>query len=407
MFDIKGPTYLRISVLIPVVLAGLLALFYITIAMTGGVRELVQMFLAIGFIPVLAIHTTRPVMSAIFTLGLLYAWAVNFILAMPDNLGFNPFAILVLFSVYSITKVPRCRLVKAFFFGFLLVYCYFSPVMWTLGDHGMTRIPQDQGISWLLIQWLIILVIVQVAREKRRDEEAKEAEYKAREQVTAELHASIRDRERLVTAREIHDILAHSLTLINVQASAGKTLLKNNNDHVDVREILENIHNISARSLDEVRGVIRMLRTDMSVTLEAETTKLAALPVWITAFQDAGLTISINVDDSDFKFLSANAPTLVQLACRRIIDESLTNVMRHQGINSQVNINLCFNKEKHNLALAIKSYGSDSGTMSSAIAHAGSGSGLIGMRERVESLGGNIECQQSGDFFLVTVELPL
>ena len=200
--------------------------------------------------------------------------------------------------------------------------------------------------------------------------------------------------ERVRIARELHDVLAHSLSQINVQASVGLHLM--DKQPVKAKEALSSIKETSKTALDEVRSVLGILRAeggqDPSAPLvpEPDLSRLAGLAASVTS---QGVDVSLHNSVTE-------APKAVQLAIYRIAQESLTNVVRHAHATS-----------------ATVAIGIDGSTYVVTVADNGSGidgtepdtgRGLLGMRERAELLGGTLETGRApAGGLLVTARIPL
>ncbi len=198
--------------------------------------------------------------------------------------------------------------------------------------------------------------------------------------------------ERVRIARELHDVLAHSLSQINVQASVGLHLM--NKQPEKAAEALASIKESSKTALDEVRSVLGVLRAedgqDPSAPLvpEPDLSRLAGLAASVTS-QGVEVTLSNSVDA---------APKAVQLAIYRIVQESLTNVVRHASATSaQVEVH----RTKGSFVVSIADDGSGLGDDTEG------GRGMLGMRERAELLGGTLEVGTSAQGgVVVTARIP-
>ncbi len=199
--------------------------------------------------------------------------------------------------------------------------------------------------------------------------------------------------ERVRIARELHDVLAHSLSQINVQASVGLHLMDKQPEKA--AEALASIKESSKTALDEVRSVLGVLRAedgqDPSAPLvpEPDLSRLVGLAASVTS-QGVEVTLTNSVDA---------APKAVQLAIYRIVQESLTNVVRHASASSaQVDVR----RAKGAFVVAISDDGSGLGDEPSE-----GGRGMLGMRERAELLGGTLEVGTSAHGgVVVTARIP-
>jgi signal transduction histidine kinase len=196
--------------------------------------------------------------------------------------------------------------------------------------------------------------------------------------------------ERVRIARELHDVLAHSLSQINVQAGVGLHLMDRQPDKA--AEALASIKETSKTALDEVRAVLGALRSDgnSDAPLVPEPS-LDRLPVLVAAIRGVEVTLDDTIE---------HAPKPVQLALFRIVQESLTNVTRHAAATNAT-VRLWTDADAYRLEVT------DDGTASTAPASETGGRGLLGMRERAELLGGHLSAGPAeGGGFRVSATIP-
>ncbi|WP_328945976.1 sensor histidine kinase [Streptomyces sp. NBC_00250] len=183
------------------------------------------------------------------------------------------------------------------------------------------------------------------------------------------------DEERLRIARELHDVLAHSISVINVQAGVGLALL--DSDPEQARTALTTIKAASKEALGEVRQVLDTLRTRGDAP-RAPAPGLDRLPELVEQAAAAGLTVTVATTGP-----RADLPPGADLAAFRIVQEALTNVVRHSGSRT-ARVRVGYGSGR--LDLTVDDDGPATGTEAG-----GSGNGLAGMRERAAALGGTIE----------------
>jgi signal transduction histidine kinase len=202
------------------------------------------------------------------------------------------------------------------------------------------------------------------------------------------------EQERLRIARDLHDVLAHTLTTINVQAGVAARLLDRDPDHA--RTALATIETESHEALDELRGILGVLREQGNGKAPLEPAPdLAALASLIEQSRNTGLQVSFETEGEQ----PVRVPDPVQLAAFRILQESLTNARRHAP-GAQARVTLAYRADLLRLAIEneLGHTGSDNG--------GSAGVGILGMRERVAALGGTLHAQRSGRRFRVVAELP-
>lgn len=199
----------------------------------------------------------------------------------------------------------------------------------------------------------------------RRDRAAQFRAAAARRRQTAE------ERERVRIARELHDVIGHALSQINVQASVGLHLM--DRDPEQARTALGSIKDTSKAALEEVRSVLGVIRNETDAPL-APQAELAELPRLVAGVQSPGFDVEL-VDR-----LEETPGRAVQFAAYRIAQEALTNVVRHAGATRAV---VAVERLDDELLLTVD----DDGTGAAGEA----GGGILGMRERAALLGGSVE----------------
>ncbi|HEY8590261.1 MAG TPA: sensor histidine kinase [Naasia sp.] len=231
----------------------------------------------------------------------------------------------------------------------------------------------------------LLLLLAFGAGEFLRTRRARRVSW-AREQ--EELRRTEEQRERMRIARELHDVLAHSLSSIAVQAGVGLHLM--DSDPERSRAALAAIRSASTSALDEVRSVIGVLRADGEAPLRPA-------PGLDRLRELGGPAAAAGIDVHFRGTAPEGLPAPVQLAVYRIVQEALTNVVRHSGATTA---DVTLDDDGRALRVAV----TDDGAGSSVTEP---GSGLLGMRERAELLGGTISTGAlPGGGFRVEAVLP-
>ena len=216
----------------------------------------------------------------------------------------------------------------------------------------------------------------------------------ARAQTVEEAARRRSSEERLRIARELHDIIGHSLGTIAVQAGVGRHLMANEPEKA--AEALDSIARVSRSSLDEVRAVVAALREDEPDYHPAP--GLADLPDLVETIRSTGLTVELTLPD-DLEAI----PRQTGAAVYRITREALTNVVRHAHA-SAASVQVDHHDGRVEVAVGDDGSGSDVGREPGTR----TGHGIAGMRERAEALGGRLTAGPStGRGFLVTASLPV
>ncbi|MFJ4868265.1 sensor histidine kinase [Streptomyces sp. NPDC088757] len=230
-----------------------------------------------------------------------------------------------------------------------------------------------------------VLAASEAAREKSEQRKRRRADRAAAERRRA-------DAERLRIARELHDVLAHSISVINVQAGVGLALL--DSDPEQARTALATIKAASKEALGEVRQVLDTLRTPGGAP-RAPAPGLDRLPELVEQAGAAGLAVTVTTAGR-----ASALPPGADLAAFRIVQEALTNVVRHSGSRT-ARVRVAYGSGR--LELTVDDDGPATGTEAG-----GTGNGLAGMRERAAALGGTIEAGTRPDGgFRVHAVLPL
>ena len=240
-----------------------------------------------------------------------------------------------------------------------------------------------------------ILIVVGIGEGMRsRRERTAEFRRMAGERRQSEVQA-----ERVRIARELHDVLAHSLSQINVQASVGLHLMDRQPDKA--AEALASIKETSKTALDEVRSVLGVLRAEggadpnAPLVPEPDLSRLPGLAASVTA-----QGIEVRLDD---RLTTSEIPKPVQLALYRIVQESLTNIARHADGATHATVTLDRTEAAYHLEVRDDGHGSVPVPASES-----GGRGLLGMRERAELLGGHLSAGPAeGGGFSVVAELPV
>lgn len=232
------------------------------------------------------------------------------------------------------------------------------------------------------------LAILITGRLRIGAELTKEREHSALEESRREL---VEERTRI--ARELHDVIAHSMSVIQVQASTARYRLPSINDDA-VREF-DDIAATARSSLTEMRRMLGVLRTENQAT-ELEPQKgLEDIPALVDTMRRAGVEAGLVLIGADS---SAGLPAAVQIAAYRIVQEALSNAVRHAP-GTPVTVRVQAD------AAALRIRVRNDAPLASA--DRGVGHGLRGMRERTELLGGTLTAGPSaGDVWQVEAMLP-
>jgi len=243
--------------------------------------------------------------------------------------------------------------------------------------------------------WMLIAVLLGEALRSRhalaREAELRAVQAERAQQETAQRRVA---QERLRIARELHDVLAHTVALINVQAGVAAHVLDQQPEQA--REALIHIKDASRATLQELRALVGVLREGETPAPLAPTPGLDAMDDLIGTVRDSGLTVE--VEDTR---TNGPLPATVDVAAYRILQESLTNAIKYAGTAS---VRVAVRQDATGLDLDV----TNSGDGAVIAAGEGSGLGIHGMRERATALGGSLEAGPTPDGgFRVHARLPV
>jgi signal transduction histidine kinase len=199
--------------------------------------------------------------------------------------------------------------------------------------------------------------------------------------------------ERLRLAREVHDVVGHSLAVISLQAGVAEHLLDSRPD--EARRAVAAIRKVSKQALDDLRAELAALRAGLGDGSErAPSPRLEALPGLVDAMREAGLSVTLEMAGP-----IGGLPEVVAAAGYRIVQEALTNVARHAPA-ATAEIRVAVDADALDIEVRDNGRGSTRGAPAA-------GSGLAGMRERAVALGGRFEAgDRSEGGFRVWARLP-
>jgi signal transduction histidine kinase len=204
--------------------------------------------------------------------------------------------------------------------------------------------------------------------------------------------------ERLRLARELHDAVAHHVSMMGVQAAVARTLLAADPDKA--RGTLEQVEESAREAIEELHGILGTLREDAPDGPADEAVAsldVSRLPELVQAACDAGLPTTFQVVGEPGRL-----PPLTSLNLYRITQEALTNTRKHAGPSARADVRLRYTGDAVELEVADDGVGRATGTADTA------GLGLVGIRERVAADGGTLVAgPRSRGGFLVRARIPL
>ncbi len=264
-----------------------------------------------------------------------------------------------------------------------------------------------------------IPIIFGLSERRRRDKLTELEVASARRQQADRMAASDAVRaERARIARELHDVVAHEMTVMTLQAEGARRRIAKTDP--DVADALATISDSGRKGLVEMQRMIGVLRTsereleDEAAELSgrartpplvgtndndvlAPMPSLAAIPALVKQVEDSGLPVRLTITGT------SHVPAGVELSAYRIIQESLTNALKYAGEGATATVTV--RRRRDEVSVVVEDDGR--GVISDAVSSSG-GNGLAGMRERVASLGGSIELgPRRGGGYRVQATLPV
>jgi len=357
-----------------VLAAALTALVLIEVVLTEAPEwhRLVTIALAIG----LGVTAARRSRDPLPLLGFILAVSVAALavphLARPTNSGVFVFLVLAVYSAAAHTSGRRTLLAGGMTVGLFLT------------DFAMnnTGITADAVIFFSLLlgaPW----VAGRAIRQRRLNDRELEQE-KARAAA-----AIVEERARI--ARELHDVVAHSISVMVLQARGGRRVLES--EPTDAREAFAVIESTGQQALDEMRRLVGMLRSGEKTLPLAPQPSLKEVGMLVEQVRAAGLPVQLDIEGEP-----RDLPPGVDLSAFRIVQEALTNALTHAG-PARARVVLRYRADELELEISDDGTGDGSGS--------GSGYGLVGMRERVSVYGGELQAgRQPGGGYALRVRLP-
>jgi signal transduction histidine kinase len=247
----------------------------------------------------------------------------------------------------------------------------------------------DGGLGGSVLFATVVVVVLAIVRNIVHDRERK-AELAERERDVAAREAVVEERARI--ARELHDAIAHNVSMVVMQAGAERRVLEKGGG--SPHEVLETIEEVGRGALVEMRRMIGMLRSEHAEPLAPEP-GLADVPTLVTQVREAGLPVELRIDGRP-----SELPLGIELSAYRIIQEALTNALKHAG-DARADVLIRYGTDSLEFEVV------DDGAGRPAPVTSG-GHGLVGMKERVALYGGKLDAgRRPGRGFAVRVVLPI
>ncbi|MFI5959099.1 sensor histidine kinase [Cryptosporangium sp. NPDC051539] len=320
-------------------------------------RSLGDVMLAV--VPVIAVAAAALYFrrrAPLLVLGIsLVGWAL---LLIPDEYSLF---LIPLVALYSVAKYePSLRRSQL---GLYAVYA-------VLVLDGLVR-----GTPWFEVGFgvVVLAMIFYIGRQLQLREERAEQRRRQRADEARRIVAE----ERTHIARELHDVVAHQVSMMTVQAGAAQAVA--DSDPESARQAMAAVEQAGRQTLDELRHLLGVLRPETGRNGFGPVPGLTDLPRLIEQVAAAGL--DVRLDDG----LRTELPTRVQLSAYRIVQEALTNVLKHRGPGTRADVRLTESGGDVTIEIV------DNAPPGPLRPQHSGGHGIIGMRERATLLGGTLE----------------
>jgi signal transduction histidine kinase len=256
-----------------------------------------------------------------------------------------------------------------------------------MGFTAMATDPDGINIAGVVFFGLVVgapWVAGRAIRHRRLNEERLEQE-------KADAEAAIVE-ERTRIARELHDVVAHGISVMVLQARGGRRVIAD--DPGKAREAFDVIESTGHQALEEMRRLLGMLRASDEELALAPQPSLDQLDTLVEQVRSAGLPVEVAVEGEP-----GQLPPGVDLSAYRIVQEALTNALKHAG-PARARVTVRYGEDELELEIADDGDGTGEGK--------GSGHGLIGMRERVSVYGGDLQAGRRPEGgYALRARLPL
>ena len=324
---------------------------------------------------------TRPVTSfVVFVAGCLVVTLTGHYIGL--------LSVLLLFALYSLAAHASRRVGLIGLASSILVFIGLA----LLDIPDLRTSDLVQACALLLAAWALGDAI-----RSRRAQQAERLRVAEQEAVTArEQAARALVEERLRIARELHDVVAHSMSLIAVQAGVGGHVIRT--DVVAAEHALEVIAETSRNALTQTRSMLGLLREQDSDPVAAPMQTIDDLDTLVDGLLEAGVDVSLTVEGTRRRLEPG-----VELTAYRVVQESLTNVLKHSAA-TRAQVVVTYGEDGVDIEVRDSGQGERVRPVAAAVA---SGHGLLGLHERARHLGGAVDYGAvDGAGFRVAAHLP-
>ena len=346
---------------------------YLSEGSTGGKLAAAAMMVIIGLAAARRVRAPLPFLGSILVVSLAVA-----VLPKDDQTGgwvsLFPFLLLAVYSAAAHTS-GRSMMVA----GAMTIALYVTDLV-LIDPEGVN----PEGVVFYALLLGSPWITGRAVRQRRLDN--RQLEYERVRTATA----IVEERERI--ARELHDVVAHAISVMILQARGGRRVLES--DPADARQAFGNVERTGQQALDEMRRLLGLLRSSDDELALAPQPGLKELRGLVEQVETAGLPVQVVVEGEPREL-----PPGVDLSAFRIVQEALTNALRHAG-PAHARVLLRYGADVLEIEITDDGPGTGGGS--------GPGHGLIGLRERVSVYGGELQAgPRSGGGYVLRVRLPL
>lgn len=372
----------RYQVITDLSVAGVFALIMLAAELSNGVSavdDLGAVLLVVAMSAALAMRRLNP------GTALALAWA-GALLQMAFTRSPSPSDIAIFAVLYTTAAYGSRRVFWAGFASSLVgavVIAFYLVIMGTgfAFDRVFVVVAVLVAAAFaLLLSW----VTGALARTAMRAADNSRAQRRAEAETIAE-------QERVRIARDMHDVVAHSLAVVIAQADGARYAAQA--DPTAAGAALTTISSTARSALSDVRMLLTQLRHSQG---EGPQPTLADVDTLFSQVRAAGVALSIDIDPAP----PGEPPAAVQLAVYRILQEALTNALRH-GADRRIDVHLGWWPDHVEVVVH------NARTVAAGVPTAPPGHGLIGMRERAQLVGGTLIAEPQGEHFVVRATLPI
>ncbi|WP_243698337.1 MULTISPECIES: sensor histidine kinase [unclassified Curtobacterium] len=384
---------LRSQVTVDVVVAGVLGAL-VAITSTRGIDGPVAYLTVLGMTVALAFRRLSP------GLALAIAWAAAVFqmatMQQPDLSDVFIAGVLYTTSAYGSRRIRIAGLVSAIG-GAVVAAAYVGLQDYATRSHEQTISGPVVESSQLALGSLVVILAILllpwlggvVARTRQTARMSREAQLLAERDAARADRAVAVEQERVRIARDMHDIVAHSLAVVIAQADGARYALRA--DPAVADQALGTISTTARRALGDVRELLGALRHEQGT---APTPDIDDIEQLVGEMRDVGLDVQVERRGD-----ASGLPTTTQLAVYRIVQESLTNAYKHGEHGTPVRTTLTYRPDT--VEIDVVNRRADHGRSGP-----GTGHGLVGMRERATISGGSMTAGPRGADFAVAVRIP-